>query len=201
MVLSPHRGRAHTGPESAFDTHIEIQSGCPISVFDTHIITEIFMEKELRRRQSILSVTGNGVMFLGMWSFLKINLYFILGRSAFLEEIIQDESIDEGTLLLVMYIISMIIASLELFFRIRVGRGAIAEARDRNKPKRYIGMAMTLIILYAFAVIFTVLNLDFYKDTFWDQLASMIVDVTSLVMLIELVSSASVLRKLKHQMG
>ena len=159
------------------------------------------MEKELRRRQSILSVTGNGVMFLGMWSFLKINLYFILGRSAFLEEIIQDESIDEGTLLLVMYIISMIIASLELFFRIRVGRGAIAEARDRNKPKRYIGMAMTLIILYAFAVIFTVLNLDFYKDSFWDQLASMIVDVTSLVMLIELVSSASVLRKLKHQMG
>lgn len=201
MVLSPHRGRAHICPASAFDTHIEIQSGCPISIFDTHIITEIFMEKELRRRQSILSVTGNGVMFLGMWSFLKINLYFILGRSAFLEEIIQDESIDEGTLLLVMYIISMIIASLEFFFRIRVGRGAIAEARDRNKPKRYIGMAMTLIILYAFYVIFTVLNLDFYKDSFWDQLASMIVDVTSLVMLIELVSSASVLRKLKHQMG
>ncbi|WP_036609740.1 hypothetical protein [Oribacterium sp. P6A1] len=159
------------------------------------------MEREIRRRQSILSVTGNGVMFLGMWSFLKINLYFILGRNAILEDILEDQSIDENTLLLIMYIISMILASLELFFRIRVGRGAIAESRDEKKPKRYIGMAMTLIILYVFSVIFTVFNLDFTKDGLWDQLASMIVDITSLVMLIELVSSASVLRKIKQQMG
>ena len=159
------------------------------------------MEREIRRRQSILSVTGNGVMFLGMWSFLKINLYFILGRGAILEDILTDESIDENTLLLIMYIISMILASLELFFRIRVGRGAIAESRDEKKPKRYIGLAMTLIILYVFSVIFTIFNLDFTKDSLWDQFASMIVDITSLVMLIELVSSASVLRKLKQQMG
>ncbi|ETP73299.1 hypothetical protein UYO_0765 [Lachnospiraceae bacterium JC7] len=159
------------------------------------------MEKELRRHQSILSVTGNGVMFLGMWSFLKINLYFLLGRDALLSDILPDESLDESTFLLILYIFSMIIASIELFFRIRVGRGAIAEARDKEKPKRYIGMAMTLIILYMLSVILTFFGLDIYKDNFWDQIASMIVDITSLVMLIELVSSANILRRIKQQIG
>ncbi|OON85953.1 hypothetical protein BXO88_10020 [Oribacterium sp. C9] len=159
------------------------------------------MERELRRRQSMLAVAGNGVMFLGLWSFLKINLYFILGRSAILDDFLTDESIDESTMLLILYITSMALASIELFFRIRIGRNAIAESRNTKKPKRYIGMAMTLIVLYVISIIFTIFQLNFSNNNFWDQLASMIVDITSLVMLVELVSSASVLRKIKQQMG
>lgn len=156
------------------------------------------MEKELRRRQSILSVAANGVMFLGMWSFLKLNLYFLLGRNSILAGIELDESLDEGTVLLIIYIIAMSFSSIELFLRILMGRRALAESRDLKKRPGYIGIAVFLIIVYIAVIIFSFYSLELNNDSFIDQLASTLVDITSLFMMIELVTSAVAIRKIQQ---
>ena len=152
------------------------------------------MEKELRRRQSILSVTGNGVLFLGMWSFLKVNLYFILGRSSLLRAL-ADETMDEGTMLLISYIVSMIFVSVELFLRIRIRRSAIAESMGQKQKTGYIRLTIFLIILYSSSIIYSVFSLKINSANVWDQLASLMVDITSLVMMVELVSAARFIQR------
>lgn len=157
------------------------------------------MDRELRRRQSILSVAANGVMFLGMWSFLKLNLYFLLGRDSILAGIELDESIDEGTVLLISYIVAMIFSSIELFLRIFIGRRALAESRDLKKRTGYIGIAIFLIIVYIAVIIFSFYSLELNNDIFLDQLASTLVDITSLFMMLELVTSAAAIRKIQKE--
>ena len=152
------------------------------------------MEKELRRRQSILSVTGNGVLFLGMWSFLKVNLYFILGRSSLLRDM-ADENIDEGTMLLILYIGSMIFASFELFLRICIRRSAIAESKGQKQKPGYIRLTIFLIILYSASIIYSVFSLKLNSANVWDQIASLMVDITSLLMMVELAGAARFIQR------
>ena len=163
------------------------------------------MEKELRRRQSILSITGLGVMAFGLWDFLKLHLYFLLGRSFLLKSVEIESTISEKTVLIITYIVLLIVALTELLIRIYIGRGAVTESKDVLEPgqkkSHYLGLAIFVIIVNAFFLAFSIIDIDALRSNFLDHIASLIVDTTSLIMLFELVSSARKVRELRQKLG
>ncbi|MCR5503246.1 MAG: hypothetical protein K6F53_09570 [Lachnospiraceae bacterium] len=156
------------------------------------------MEKEIRRRQSILSITGIGVIFFGLWNFIKINLYFFLAPDKVLAGYDPDSGVSEKLVFVLSYVFCIFVALIGLFIRLWIGRAAIREARDLPFRSGYPKLGIFLLILqFAFLVIdFVGLNLK--TETVFDFIASLIVDLTSFFMLWELVSSAIKLRKLKR---
>ena len=158
------------------------------------------MEKELRRRQSILSTTGLGVIAFGLWSFLKMNLYFLLGADTMFNGVEIDPSISRRLVFVLSYILGLIIACVILFVHARIGRSAISEAKGVQKRYRYVGVSTALIVFYIASVVFTVITLDFKAPTFPDYIASILVDSTSVIMFTELVLSARKVRSLRQEL-
>ena len=156
--------------------------------------------RELRRRQSILSTTGLGVIAFGLWSFLKLNLYFLLGSDTLFGDIEFDPAFSRRVVLAASYVICMIVACIILLLHVRVGRGAIAEAKDGPKRYHYMGLAIGMAVFYIFSVALSLFTLDFDSSSFPDYLASILVDATSAIMLIELVASARRVRSIRQEL-
>lgn len=154
------------------------------------------MEKELRRRQSILSITGIGVMFFGLWNFIKLHLYFLLAKDTIIAGYDPSAGLSDRYVFRIAYVLCLILALISLGIRFRIGRSAIRESR--GIPFRpYFGLCIFLILLHAGTIVFEVLSLRVENTNVFDLIASLIVDITSLSMLIELTLSAIKLRKLK----
>ena len=158
------------------------------------------MEKELRRRQSILSTTGLGVIAFGLWTFLKMNLYFLLGADTMFNGVEIDPSMSRRLVFVLSYILGLIIACAILFVHTRIGRSAISEAKGIQKRYHYVGVCAALIVFYIASVAFTFATLDINAPTFPDYIVSILVDTTSAVMFFELVMSARKVRDLRQKL-
>ncbi len=158
------------------------------------------LERELRRRQSILSTTGLGVIAFGLWTFIKPNMYFLLGGDKLSEGVEPDPVLSRGVLFAASYILCMIIACILLLIHVRVGRGAIAEAKDAQKRCRYLGLAIAMIVICIASVATDLFTLRNAGSSLPDYVASMLVDATQTVMYAELVASAGKVRSIRHEL-
>ena len=158
------------------------------------------MEKELRRRQSILSTTGLGVIAFGLWSFLKFNLYFLLAGDTLYGDMEFDPVLDRKVIIALAYVVCMIIALIILLIHVKVGRNAIAEAKDGQKKYRYVGVCIAMIVFNIASITMTLFMLDLRSASFPDYIASIIVDTTLTIMLIELVAAARKVRYMRQEL-
>ncbi|MBE5844717.1 MAG: hypothetical protein E7302_11225 [Butyrivibrio sp.] len=157
------------------------------------------MDKELRRRQSILGITGIGVIVFGFWSFIKIHLYFLVGREYLLSRPGYYGDPNPTALLIITYIILLIIAAFDLSMRIYIGRNAVFEANNYHRKTHYVGAAMILIFFTLLSIFLTIISIDPHDIDILDQIASFLVDITSVSMLFELVSSSLKIRKIRNE--
>lgn len=155
------------------------------------------MERELRRKQSILSITGAGVIAFGLWSFLKINLYFLMARDKYFSDLPAAEDVSSTLVNAIIYGFILLFAVLNLLLHIYIGRAAIYEALNSGKHRAYLGIVIIMIIANGLSVLVGITQLDFGADTFFDQIASELVDLTVFIMLIELASATTKIRKLR----
>lgn len=156
------------------------------------------MGKEIRRNQSILSTTGRGVIFFGLWDIIKINLYFILGRDTLLAPVEADLTVNRSFLLTVVYVTVMIAACIFFLLRFYIGRCATREAKD-NIKKPYLGLVVFFIVFTVASMIVGITSVD-TNGSLLDQLASMLVDITSIVTFIELLTASRRLRNYRSQL-
>ena len=155
------------------------------------------MPAELRRQQNTLVVISTGVIAFAMWSVLKTFLYCFFHQSELLN--ITPE-MEEGAILIsqiILYILVFLALALDLIPRIYVARSAIAVGRGRKKGKAYIVVSA----LMAAESVASILAEFFFMDsaTFsnsLDTFASVLVDLTSLLMWIELIIAAMKVRKM-----
>ncbi len=153
---------------------------------------------ELRRYQSQLSISAIGVMIIGVWTIIKGLLYTFLGQES-MNYVFEGMEYAE-IIRIITYIIIIILAGTDCVLRMIIGRAARAEAFEMPYRQGYLKLAIVLCTLNVLGIMLTIWSLlsdEFRVNTFFDNLASMIVDITSVYIYLQLIISAFKLRKLR----
>lgn len=163
---------------------------------------------EMRRHCSTLAISGAGVIVFSVWGIVKSLLSSALGTAepdpAQEEELLETlqlstERMNEQLGVYALIVVGVLVVSVVLFFvHIYIGRAALAQSRGEQRSAWYVVLAgLTLVCNMASSVAGVVLFGRLYAP---DELAvSLIIDATSAVMLIDLISSALKLRRLTRQ--
>lgn len=150
-------------------------------------------EIRLRRYQNLLTISGLGVIAFGAWSVLK-TILLLFFRKDYLERIPDDN--------LFRVILFVMIGGILLFdFAIRLFVGLSARAEGKGKKKGYayivIAILMALFSLASLVMIF----FDTSYTSIPELIVSVIVEATSLIVIIELLVGAFTVKKLQKERG
>lgn len=167
-------------------------------------------QRRLRRSQSTLVIVGTGIIIFGAWAALKVYSAILLGTENTIAEFrvtVIDESdpISDSDLLKWIIIFATIYVLIELSVRVYVGRSAISEGRGTASGRLYLVLTFILILAALAAVlldVLVVLNDIAGKSTEGevtrqDAWTSLVIDLTSLVMMVQMMISAFRVRKYK----
>ena len=155
------------------------------------------MEKELRRKQVTLVTLGTGVILFGVWSVVKSLLYFRTNLFADLDTQAEPELLPY--MLATVVIVALFVLA-DLGIRLKIGRRARAEGMGRRQKNGYLILA-ALIVLFNLAVelfsIYFVVKNGLSGQSHIEYAVSMLVDLSSTVLLIELIVTVLRVRKLR----
>lgn len=147
-----------------------------------------------RRYAAMLSLTAGGTLVMGIWSFVKtFMLSFSEIRSGVQTEGIPTVITVFGTALVFAFFFVIVI-----MFRFIIWKGASGEARDGKERNAYITCAVVLIAFEVYNI-FSFIRRVISKDMEGHDLTTMIFDLTSLVILCELLHYAFRLRKTRKE--
>ena len=160
------------------------------------------MTAELRRHRDTLATSGIAIIAFGAWDVVKAFATTVYGTtapqdSAAQEELARLESIDSRIVVIGIVLLGVVFLS-GLALRVYVGLSAWAEARGKRKGWGYVVaaglMAATnaLLLLIGLSQATDVMSLS-------DAIASGLIDLTSLLALVDLVHSALVVKRLDRQ--
>jgi hypothetical protein len=187
--------------------------------------------RKLRKYESILVLSGFGVMIFGLWSIIRAAIYYILypfdvaeflGKSEYAQ--IMAEGREEGVEFItenlgtIIMVVLFTVLAIDLLLRIYVGMSARAYGRGRKKRGFFIFVAWVMAVFALFGIVMSVQNfvqpvIDAFKDSSANAYAetgatgeqagsvSIFVDITSFLVLLELAISAMQVRKLRKQLG
>lgn len=157
------------------------------------------IEAQIRKQQNILICSGIGMILFGIWSIIRLVLMRYINESQFISFFRTVEGIPESTYEQLVFIIVLVLLSIDLIVRFYIGRSAINESRGiYKKHVTYIVIAA----LYAFSNIlgdlsqipaFVSKSITLYE--FMDD----IIDITINIATIEIVIAAIKVRKLEKK--
>ena len=156
------------------------------------------METELRRRRTNLFTLGGGVIAFGVWSMLKTYLYMLVDPILILEVPEQYRK----TALVVAYGLVTFFLLIDLGLRLYVGLSARAEGIGQKKGRAYIVLAVLMLIVNIASWLAYLFTYD-YKGgdaALVDYVVSLVVDLTSIVLLAQLIYNAVLVRRLSRQL-
>ena len=165
-------------------------------------------DMSLRRAQNTLIIVGTGTILFGLWSVVKTVGVILINRREEVAMIRENSQIPEalagdGVMFAIVLVISAIILLIDLALRLFVGRSAIAEAQGRRCSFLYIPVTVLMILSGFATVLFEVYVLFFASPDSTAasdvSLASVIIELTSMLMMIKMVSDAHSVRKYRKQ--
>ena len=155
------------------------------------------MEKELRRKQVTLVTLGTGVILFGVWSVVKSLLYFRTNLFADLDTQAEPELLPY--MLATVVIVALFVLA-DLGIRLKIGRRARAEGMGRRQKNGYLILAALIVLVNItgdlLGVYFIVKN-GVPEQSGLDYVVSVLVDLSSTVLLAELIITALRVRKLR----
>ena len=164
----------------------------------------------MRRSQNTLIVVGTGVILFSIWTVVKtLGLIFILkDESIAIARKVADEigiSISDQHLYYIVLAVMLIIMLMFLAVRTYIGRAAISEGRGVRRRKGYLILAVIMIIINTAAV--TANHLLPESQKFLGELSTnnslpaFIIEVTSMIMMAEMVFAAIRLRGARRRIS
>lgn len=163
---------------------------------------------ELRRAQNTLIVVGTGIILFGFWSAAKLLGSLLILRKETIDMVVAasgtTEGVSERALFIVLFVFTTIIVALLLALRAFIGRAAIDEGRGKRRGILYLVLTALFIVGSALSII-TDIRVIFFSEEAAEQfgaltpdqsLTALVIEVTSLIMLIEMVISSIKVRKL-----
>ena len=149
--------------------------------------------EKIRRDQHTLVILGNGVMLFGVWSFVKAILVLWLNPSVYMQR--ADPSAEKITIVIAVVIVLVV----DLLLRFFVGRSARNAGLGKKTHIVYIGAAVILMILYLISTGGMLYQVVTLQDNWFERIINLIIDITSFVILLELiVASVKVKRRSRH---
>lgn len=150
------------------------------------------MEIELRKNLDLIYIVGTGTMLFSVWGLFKgiaINILSYAGIETL-------EGIKPGSLQ-PRIVISLVGINLvvEFLLRIIIGCCSRLEGRGEKAGSFYIFLTVVLGVMYVVKVFSRIMAFDPMKDII-DQVVLCFIDITSLVLLIELVIAVYRARKI-----
>ena len=149
------------------------------------------MGAKTRRLENNLMTVGTGVAAFGVWAFVK----YILTAFVLNEEI---EDSMEPSRLKVIYIFVFSLTLLDFLMRCFIGFSARAEGKGKNKGVFYLVITVLLILIYAFNIVVEIIGYITFPPALLTMVVTLLIDVTSAAMLVELFVSSVKLRKLRR---
>ena len=139
---------------------------------------------KMRRNRGTLSVAGLGVMAFGLWSVVKFVMECLIGQIR--EDLVNTYS-DTGTILAWIVIIVVVHVILtDVILRYIVGRCAWRESRGLRQGHWYFILAVNIAAGSILSIYIEAESIILRDDFSLYDYACLIVELTSLVMLIEL---------------
>ena len=155
------------------------------------------MEKELRRKQVTLVTLGTGVILFGVWSVVKSLLYFRTNLFADLDTQAEPELLPY--MLATVVIVALFVLA-DLGIRLKIGRRARAEGMGRRQKNGYLILAALIVLVNItgdlLGVYYIVKN-GVPEQSGPDYIVSVLVDLSSTILLAELIITALRVRKLR----
>ncbi|MBQ9415142.1 MAG: hypothetical protein IJU16_08480 [Clostridia bacterium] len=148
-------------------------------------------DKLFRRRCDTLAVAGMGVIAFGVWSVLKTALFCVLGREAFADTL-QELAEYPGAIVAVFGVIALIVL-IDLALRLVIGLSARRESRGQNVGVGYLVLVGWFLTVETPMLVVSILS----ADGLLDGIIAGVVQVTEMVLLIELWASAIYVRRQK----
>ena len=151
-----------------------------------------------RRNSNTLVIFGTGVMIYGVWTAAKILTYIGLGNNIFDFVDISDLNQVEYKILLIVLFLYL---SGDMAVRVVIGMAARFEGKkpDRRFPRIGIVFMVWELLVGVFSSFFTAeYTIALWSiDTFEDNMTSLFMELTSLVMLIEVFIATLSVRRYK----
>lgn len=170
---------------------------------------------KLRKYENILGITGVTIIAFGMWSIIKAALFFII-RPYDLEAMIgpdqfqafTDAGITGDAAMGAVFMGGIFLALVfDLILRLYIGRSAITEARGKkNKTIFYVVLAILMAGTIVLNLIYGFSGLDQPQDdaamrSVDSVYASRVLDLTSLIALVEMINASIRVRKLRRELA
>ena len=156
------------------------------------------MEKELRRKQVTLVTLGTGVILFGVWSVVKSLLYFRTNLFSDLDTQIEPKLLPYVKLVTVVIVALFVLADLGI--RLKIGRRARAEGMGRRQKNGYLVLAALIVLVNIIGDLLGVYALvknGVPEQSSLDYVVSVLVDLSSTVLLAELIITVLRVRKLR----
>ncbi len=155
---------------------------------------------KLRRYEDDLNVCGFGIILLGAWSVLKLNIQLL----SYAKEILKLEKFEEYdrsvffvsfALAIVLFVVLSLLVCWPNYY---IGRNAMKAAKGQAYKKGYFTWTVILLVL-------SVLGLIPYKDSIMDlsnidiTIASLLVDLTTIYILGTILVATRKIREIKAE--
>lgn len=162
---------------------------------------------KIRKSQNTLIVVGTGTILFGIWTALKMigSLFMLKKETVEAMRKLAAGGFDQNTdqqVFAVTLGIALFATLILLFLRTFIGLSALAEGRGQRKNRSYLLVAVLMIIATVLSFGFNFFSVTGEKaygaltpDT---SFSGMIIELTSFIMLIEMVISAIRIRKLNR---
>ena len=168
------------------------------------------LQVSLRKYQHVLAVVGLGVIVFGIWSIVKSAVYLSLSEP--LKELAaegyemaksadHESLITMGSLIFFLVIFNLV----DLVIRWKVGKKAIAISRGLKTPTTgffILTAIITVMDFWEFLVGFlTIIGVIQSEEDMTDRLSTLLMDLTSAVMLVEMIVAAVMILKITKEIA
>ena len=153
------------------------------------------MQRDLRRNENILAVSSLTMILFGVWTAIKLVLYFSLSEDGF-RAIPKDAEGQLERLILIAILVLFICISMST--RLCVGLSARAESMGRKKGYGYVVLAVLILAVDILALGFSLAHIEENFDSWMDMVITMFVETTSMLTIAELIVAAFRVKKLKR---
>ena len=153
------------------------------------------MQRDLRRNENILAVSSLTMILFGVWTAIKLVLYFSLSEDGF-RAIPKDAEGQLERLILIAILVLFICISMST--RLCVGLSARAESMGRKKGYGYVVLAVLILVADILALGFSLAHIEENFDSWMDLIITLFVEATSMLTIAELIVAAFRVKKLKR---
>ena len=159
---------------------------------------------KLRRNQNTLIIVGTGTIAFGVWSFVKTLGMTLITRpdnisgymSAMQSGGVEITDMSETAMFWTTVVISGILLIIDVSARLFVGFSAISVGRGKRHSRWYIVIALLMILGSVISVLMILYNNSAVSN---NTFSGVIIELTSTIMLIEMLAASVRVRKLNGQ--